>query len=179
MRAKHREAAAYGLGVLDDPEEFETHLDDCPRCRELLAGFDPVSEALAEAARLGYLPGGGSPSGGSPAPVGSGPPASGGSGSPAVDAPVRGGPAETGYPPRSDDAATRRRKPCVSGSRPDGDTGTFLLLGLGMAVTALRSTRPATARTWFAFAASIVSPAQVVAGTGGDLRDLPWRAGFQ
>lgn len=176
MRAKHREAAAYGLGVLDDPEEFETHLRDCPRCRELLAGFDPVSEALAEAARLGYLPGGGPPSGGSPA---SGAPVSVGSSPPGADAPVRGGPAERGYPPRSNDPAAHRRNPCASGSGPDGDAGTFPPPGLGMALTALRSARPATARTWFAFAASIVSPAQVVAGTGGDLRDLPWRAGFQ
>jgi hypothetical protein len=54
-----------------------------------------------------------------------------------------------------------------------------LLLGLGVAVTVGCAARPATARTWFASAASIVSPAQVVAGTGHDLRDLPWSAGFQ
>ncbi|GLY41799.1 hypothetical protein Amsp01_078220 [Amycolatopsis sp. NBRC 101858] len=222
MRSEHRDAAAYELGVLDDAEEFETHLAGCPRCRDLLTGFHPVSEALAEAARLGYLPVGGSPggdppiSGESPGPGSSaGSPASGGSdrdslavrgsaagdsadhgsltfrgsagagspplgGSPAADDPAPGGSARQrsgaagpGYPPPSDGAA-RRRKPCVF-SRRRGMAVGALLLGVAL----VHSARPAVARTWFASAASIVSPAQVVAGTGRDLRDLPWSAGFQ
>ncbi|WP_103353301.1 zf-HC2 domain-containing protein [Amycolatopsis sp. CA-128772] len=56
MRGRHGDAAAYGLGVLDDPEEFEAHLRGCARCRGRVAGFTPVAGALAEAARLGYLP---------------------------------------------------------------------------------------------------------------------------
>ncbi|WP_033263387.1 hypothetical protein [Amycolatopsis vancoresmycina] len=56
MRGRHADAAAYGLGVLDDPEEFEAHLLGCARCRGRVAGFGPVAGALAEAARLGYLP---------------------------------------------------------------------------------------------------------------------------
>ncbi|SEF36200.1 hypothetical protein SAMN05421837_109357 [Amycolatopsis pretoriensis] len=178
MKGKHREAAAYELGVLDDAEEFETHLRGCARCRELLEGFHPVSEALEAAARLGYLPRGGPPAGGLPASGEA--PDSGGSGSPASDGSFAGtvrqpGP---GYPAPSDGAA-RRRKPCSSSHRRGMATGALVLLALGVAVTAVRAARPATARTWFASAASIVSPAQVVAGTGHDLRDLPWSAGFQ
>ncbi|WIY03301.1 hypothetical protein QRX60_05425 [Amycolatopsis mongoliensis] len=191
MRGRHRDAAAYELGVLDDPEEFETHLRDCPRCRDLLTGFHPVSAALGEAARLGYLPGGGSPGGGPPVAGGSadagspasGPPAFGGS--PAAGDPAPGGSARQrsgvavpGYPPPSDGAA-RRRKPCVFTGRRGPAIGMLLLFALGVAVTIGCAARPATARTWFASAASIVSPAQVVAGTGHDLRDLPWSAGFQ
>ncbi|MEV7041323.1 hypothetical protein [Amycolatopsis sp. NPDC051061] len=228
MRGKHRDAAAYELGVLDDPEEFETHLDGCPRCRDLLTGLGPVTAALEEAARLGYLPGGGSPRGGPPVSGGSagagspalggsadhGSPASGGlagaglpvsggsagAGSPAFGGsagagsptsagaaehgsptlgrpPVSGSTADAGgsYPPPSDGAA-RRRKPCVFSDRRGPVIGALLL---GVAVTVVCAARPASARTWFASAASIVSPAQVVAGTGHDLRDLPWSAGFQ
>ncbi|WP_284747517.1 zf-HC2 domain-containing protein [Amycolatopsis sp. RTGN1] len=198
MRSEHRDAAAYELGVLDDAEEFESHLAGCPRCRDLLTGFHPVSAALAEAARLGYLPVGGSPGGGPP-PSG-GPPGSGGSaGAGSPDSPASGGPAAFGassagspapggsarqrsgaagpdYPPPSVGAA-RRRKPCVLTGR--WGPAVVLLLALGVAVTVGCAARPATARTWFASAASIVSPAQVVAGTGHDLRDLPWSAGFQ
>ncbi|WP_439376918.1 hypothetical protein [Amycolatopsis lexingtonensis] len=68
MRGKHRDAAAHGLGVLDDPAEFETHLRGCARCRVLVAGFRAVGEALAEADRLGFLPRGGSRPGGSAGP---------------------------------------------------------------------------------------------------------------
>ncbi|MEU4249251.1 hypothetical protein AB0F15_17750 [Amycolatopsis sp. NPDC026612] len=55
-RGRHGDAAAYGLGVHDDPEEFEAHLLGCARCRGRVAGFTPVAGALAEAVRLGYLP---------------------------------------------------------------------------------------------------------------------------
>jgi hypothetical protein len=191
MRGKHRDAAAYELGVLDDSEEFETHLRDCPRCRDLLAGFHPVSAALEEAARLGYLPGGGPPVSGAAPAFGSGDsagsPAFGSSAfsgslgadpAPGGSARQRSGAAGPGYPPPSDGAA-RRRKPCVFSGRRGPATGALLLLALGVAVTIVCAARPATARTWFATAASIVSPAQVVAGTGHDLRDLPWSAGFQ
>jgi hypothetical protein len=156
MRSEHRDAAAYELGVLDDAEEFETHLAGCPRCQELLTDFRPVSAALAEAARLGYLPGGGGP----PASTGSSP---------------RSGAAGPGYPPPGD-GATRRRKPCGFTGRA---ISSVLLLVVGVAVTVGCAARPATARTGSAVAASIVSPAQVVTGTGHDLRDLPWSAGFQ
>lgn len=149
MRGKHRDAAAYELGVLDDPEAFEAHLRDCVRCRDLLDGFRPVTAALARAARLGYLPGEG------------GPPSPGGS-----------------YPP-PDGGAARRRKACVFGSRRGSGAGTLLLLAFAVAVTAFCATRPATAGIRFASAACIVSPARLVAGTGHDLRDLPWSAGFQ
>jgi hypothetical protein len=56
MRGRRGDAAAYELGVHDDPEEFETHLLGCARCRGRVAGFTPVAGALAEAVRLGYLP---------------------------------------------------------------------------------------------------------------------------
>jgi hypothetical protein len=172
MRGKHRDAAAYELGVLDDPEEFETHLDGCPRCRDLLTGLGPVTAALEEAARLGYLPGGGSPRGGPPV---SGDPAADGSPATGDPAPADSVPrTDAGYPPPS-----RRRTPDVFTGRRGPATGALLLLALGVAVTVVCAARPASARTWFASAASIVSPAQVVAGTGHDLRDLPWSAGFQ
>ncbi|WP_290058089.1 hypothetical protein [Amycolatopsis solani] len=109
MTGKHRDAAAHGLGVLDDPAEFETHLRGCARCRVLVAEFRSVGEALAEADRLGYLPRGGS-----------------------------------GYP------------------LPDGGAA-----------------GPAEEKDRFASAASIVSPARVVARSGRAPRDLPWSAGFQ
>ncbi len=157
MRAEHRAAAAYELGVLDDAEEFETHLRGCPRCRELLVELHPVAEALEAAVRLGYLPGGGSPGG---------------------PAATRERPADRGYPPPGDGAA-RGPEPGGFSGRRGMATGALVLLALGVAVTTARAARPATARAWFATAASIVSPAQVVAGTGRDLRDPPWRAGFQ
>jgi hypothetical protein len=198
MRGKHRDAAAYELGVLDDPEEFETHLGDCARCRDLLTGFHPVSAALEEAARLGYLPGDGPPRGGPPVSGGSagaGSRGSSGSGGSADHGPSsfasstdsgsrgsggsarqRSGAAGPSYPPPGEGVD---RKPCVFTGRRGTATGALLLLALGVAVTIVCAARPAVARTWFASAASIVSPAQVVAGTGRDLRDLPWSAGFQ
>ncbi|MEV4149589.1 zf-HC2 domain-containing protein [Amycolatopsis sp. NPDC049691] len=178
MRAEHRAAAAYELGVLDDAEEFETHLRGCPRCRELLAEFHPVSEALEAAVRLGYLPGGGPPAG-EAAASGAGLPAMGGSA--AGGDPASGGAVprpEADYPAPSGGAA-RGRKPSVFSRRRGMAAGALLLLALGAASMAARAARPATARTWFASAASIVSPAQIVAGTGRDLRDPPCRAGFQ
>lgn len=51
----HVDAAAYGLGVLDDPAQFEEHLMECARCRAAVAGFAPVAGSLALARRLGYL----------------------------------------------------------------------------------------------------------------------------
>ncbi|MGW3998643.1 hypothetical protein ACWEF6_34580 [Amycolatopsis sp. NPDC004772] len=56
MSGRKGDTAAYGLGVHDDPEEFEAHLRNCARCRRRVAGFTPVAGALAEAVRLGYLP---------------------------------------------------------------------------------------------------------------------------
>ena len=126
MRGPHGDAAAYGLGVLDDPEPFEAHLRECARCRVRVAEFRSVTGALAQAVRLGYLPGGG---------------------------------------------AARRRKSCGPGS--------LLLLALGVGVTALCATGTAGGKDRFAAAASIVSPAQVVAGTGAHLRDLPRPAGLK
>ncbi len=152
MKGKHRDAAAYELGVLDDPEEFETHLAGCPRCRDLLTGLGPVTAALEEAARLGYLPGGGGP------PVSGGP---AGAGSADHGSPASGDPAGAGDPVPGGSA---RQRSDAGGSYPPPGAG---------------AARPASARTRFASAASIVSPAQVVAGTGDDLRDLPWSAGFQ
>ncbi|MEV6874044.1 hypothetical protein [Amycolatopsis sp. NPDC051128] len=153
----HRDAAAYGLGVLDDPGAFEAHLSGCAHCRVLVAEFRSVTGALTQASQLGYLPWGLTPDPGQEA----GP-----------------GPSES-YPPPPGKGAVRRRKSCaVRGSRGSA-AGPLLLLVLGMAVTALSAARPATTRTRFASTASIVSPAQVVAGTGAKLRDLPWRAGFK
>ncbi|MGK3205619.1 hypothetical protein [Amycolatopsis sp. MEPSY49] len=182
MRAEHRAAAAYQLGVLDDAEEFETHLRGCPRCRDLLAELHPVAEALEAAVRLGYLPGGGSPGGGAPGSGGSpgaGFPALGGSstdGDLAPDGTVRQ--PDAGYPAPSGGAA-RHRKAGGFSRRRGMAAGALLLLALGATSMVARAARPATARAWFATAASIVSPAQVVPGTGRDLRDPPWRAGFQ
>ncbi|MEU8636764.1 hypothetical protein AB0C38_31725 [Amycolatopsis sp. NPDC048633] len=184
MKGKHRDAAAYELGVLDDPEEFETHLGDCARCRDLLTGFHPVTAALEEAARLGYLPGGGSPRGGPPVSGGSAGTGSRGSGASVDHGPssfgsapaFEAGSSRPSYPPPSGGAG---RKPCVFTGRRGPAAGALLLLVLGVAVTIGCAARPAVARTWFASTASIVSPAQVVAGTGHDLRDLPWSAGFQ
>lgn len=47
---RHRgdDVAAYALGALepDEAEAFRRHLADCPECREELAGFEHVTEAL-------------------------------------------------------------------------------------------------------------------------------------
>jgi anti-sigma factor RsiW len=132
----HRDAAAYGLGVLDDPGEFEAHLSGCARCRVRVAEFRSVTGALAQAVRLGYLPPG--------------------------------------------DGTAPRRKSCrFGGRRPGSATGTLLLVALAIGVTALCTTGPAFGRDRFATAASIVSPAQVVAGTGAHLRYLPRSAGYR
>ncbi|MFI5590480.1 hypothetical protein ACIA5G_35925 [Amycolatopsis sp. NPDC051758] len=178
MRRKHCEAAAYGLGVLDDAEEFEEHLRGCARCRVRVAEFRSVTGALARAARLGYLPlrGPGGPGPGAfaeaghPAPEGLPDRAGVTGGSP------DGGVAGSGYPAPADGAA-RRRKPCVFTGRRGSAAGALLLLAV--AETALGAARPATGEIGSASAACIVSPAQVVAGTACDLRDLPWSAGFQ
>jgi len=55
-KGPHRDAAAYGLGVLDNSGKFEEHLRGCARCRRIVAEFAPVSAALGRAVRLGYLP---------------------------------------------------------------------------------------------------------------------------
>lgn len=135
MRGRKGDAAAYGLGVHEDPEEFETHLLGCARCRSRVAGLAPVAGALAEAVRLGYLPPG-------------------------------------------DGAAGRRKPSGVEGRRGMG-AGPLLLLVLGVAATTLSAARPASGKIRFASTASIVSPGQVVAGTGSAPRCLPWSAGFQ
>ncbi|MEA5365667.1 hypothetical protein VA596_39505 [Amycolatopsis sp., V23-08] len=132
----HEDAAAYGLGVLDDPGEFEAHLSGCARCRVRVAEFRSVTGALAQAVRLGYLPPG--------------------------------------------DGTAPRRKSCLfGGRRPGSATGTLLLVALAIGVTALCAPGPACGKDRSATAASMVSPAQVVAGTGAHLRDLPRSAGFQ
>ncbi|WP_410623128.1 hypothetical protein [Amycolatopsis sp. cmx-8-4] len=132
----HRDAAAYGLGVLDDPGEFETHLSGCARCRVRVAEFRSVTGALARAAELGYLPPG--------------------------------------------DGTAPRRKSCrFGGRRPGSATGTLLLLALGVGVTALCATGATFGKDGFATAASIVSPARFVAGTGAHLRVLPRSAGYR
>ncbi|MGW4064419.1 hypothetical protein ACWEGE_39455 [Amycolatopsis sp. NPDC004747] len=135
MSGRKGEAAAYGLGVHDDPEEFEAHLLGCARCRGRVAGFTPVAGALAEAVRLGYLAPG--------------------------------------------DGAARRRKPAGAAGLRGPAAGPLLLLTLGVATMALCAARPAPGKIRFASAASIVSPGQVVAGTGRAPRCLPWSAGFQ
>ncbi|GHG35289.1 MULTISPECIES: hypothetical protein [Amycolatopsis] len=155
MSGRKGEAAAYGLGVHDDPEEFEAHLRGCARCRGRVAGFTPVAGALAEAVRLGYLPPG--------------------------------------------DGAARRRKSAGAAALRGPAAGPLLLLALGVAATTLAGVRvaeppargeaadamafcghrPAVGKIRFATAASIVSPGQVVAGTGSGPRSLPWSAGFQ
>ncbi|WP_328444707.1 hypothetical protein [Amycolatopsis sp. NBC_00438] len=135
-KGAHRDAAAYGLGVLDDPAEFEAHLDGCARCRVRVAEFRSVSGALARAAELGYLPPG--------------------------------------------DGTARRRKSCrFGGQRPGSATGTLVLLASGVVVTALCAWGAAFGKDGFAASASIVSPAQVVAGTGAHLRVLPRSAGYR
>ncbi|WP_410607896.1 hypothetical protein [Amycolatopsis sp. lyj-109] len=135
MRGRKGEAAAYGLGVHDDPEEFEAHLRGCARCQGRVDRFTPVTGALAEAVRLGYLPPG--------------------------------------------DGAARRRKSAGSTALRGPVAGPLLLLALGVAAMALCAHRPAVGKVRFATAASIVSPGQVVAGTGRGPRSLPWSAGFQ
>jgi hypothetical protein len=135
MRERKGDAAAYGLGVHDDPEEFEAHLLGCARCRTRVAGFTPVAGALAEAVRLGYLPPG--------------------------------------------DGAARRRKSAGAAALRGPAAGPLLLLALGAAAMALCAARQAPGTIRFASAASIVSPGQVVAGTGRAPRCLPWSAGFQ
>ncbi|MEU4525557.1 hypothetical protein AB0F52_43395 [Amycolatopsis sp. NPDC024027] len=135
MRERKGDAAAYGLGVHDDPEEFEAHLLGCARCRGRVSGFAPVAGALAEAVRLGYLPPG--------------------------------------------DGAARRRKSAGAAALRGPVAGPLLLLALGVATMALCGAGPVAGRTRFASTASIVSPGQVVAGTGRGPRCLPWSAGFQ
>ncbi|MEV7091238.1 hypothetical protein AB0M80_00205 [Amycolatopsis sp. NPDC051045] len=135
MRGRRGDAAAYELGVHDDPEEFETHLLGYARCRDRAAGLTPVAGALAEAVRLGYLPPG--------------------------------------------DGAAGRPKPAEAGARRGPVAGPLLLLALGVAATAFCAARPATGKIRFASPASIVSPGQVVAGTGSAPRCLPCSAGFQ
>lgn len=165
MRGRRRDSAAFGLGVLDDAAEFEAHLRGCARCRERVAGFEPVAAALAEAARLGYLP-------------------IGGSGPRVVDVPTERRQPISGHSARATTSryptpvtgAARRRKPGVF-SGPLGSA--LLVLALAAAVLGLCAARPAGGGIRFASAACIVSPAPVVAGTGRDLRDLPWPTGFQ
>lgn len=135
MRGRRGDAAAYGLGVHDDPEGFEAHLLGCARCQGRVSGFTPVAGALAEAVRLGYLPPG--------------------------------------------DGAARRRKSAGAAALRGPAAGPLLLLALGVATMALCAARPATGKIRFASTASIVSPGQVVAGTGRGPRCLPWSAGFQ
>jgi hypothetical protein len=135
LRERKGDAAAYGLGVHDDPEEFEAHLLGCARCRGRVSGFAPVAGALAEAVRLGYLPPG--------------------------------------------DGAARRRKSSGAAVLRGPVAGPLLLLTLGVATMALCGAGPVAGRTRFASTASIVSPGQVVAGTGRGPRCLPWSAGFQ
>ncbi|MEV5720143.1 hypothetical protein AB0L41_40190 [Amycolatopsis mediterranei] len=135
MSGRKGDAAAYGLGVHDDPEEFEAHLLGCARCRGRVSGFTPVAGALAEAVRLGYLPPG--------------------------------------------DGVARRRKSAGAAALRGPAAGPLLLLALGVATMALCAARPAPEKIRFASAASIVSPGQVVAGTGRGPRCLPWSAGFQ
>jgi len=74
MRGRHADAAAYGLGVLDDPEAFERHLLRCARCRARVTGFGPVAGALAEAVRLGWVSRTGSPGSYPPPGDGTAPP---------------------------------------------------------------------------------------------------------
>ena len=83
-----------------------------------------------------------------------------------------------GYLPPGDGAA-RRRKSAGSAALRGPATGPLLLLALGVAARALCGHRPAVGKSRFASAASIVSPGQVVAGTGNAPRYLPWPAGFQ
>ncbi|MET8999606.1 hypothetical protein [Amycolatopsis sp. Hca4] len=135
MKGRKGDAAAYGLGVHEDPEGFEAHLRGCARCRSRVAGFTPVTGALAEAVRLGYLPPG--------------------------------------------EGSARRRKPAGPAALQGPTAGPLVLLALGVAAMALCAHRPSAGKIRVASAASIVSPGQVVAGTGRAPRSLPWSAGFQ
>jgi anti-sigma factor RsiW len=131
----HRDAAAYGLGVLDDFEEFEAHLPECARCRRTVAEFRSVTTALERAVRLGYLPPG-------------------------------------------DGTAGRPKSSCPLGcDRLRTGAGKLLVLALCLAATI--TVFPALARARIGSAADIVSPGQVVAGTGAAPRALPRSAGFQ
>ncbi|MEC3982814.1 hypothetical protein [Amycolatopsis sp. H20-H5] len=62
-RKKHRDVAAYALGSLADPAEFEKHLAGCLRCRRELGAFGEVNDSLRRAVRLGYLTPGDGPTG--------------------------------------------------------------------------------------------------------------------
>ncbi|MGW3958693.1 hypothetical protein ACWED2_02655 [Amycolatopsis sp. NPDC005003] len=175
MSGRKGDAAAYGLGVHDDPDEFEAHLLGCARCRGRVAGFTPVAGALADAVRLGYLP----PGDGAARRRKS-------AGAAALRGPAAGpllllalGVATTTI------AGVRVAEPPARGEAADVTT----LAGVRVAeppargeaadVTTLCGARPATGKIRFASAASIVSPGQVVAGTGRTPRCLPWSAGFQ
>jgi anti-sigma-K factor RskA len=52
------DVAAYALGALEpeDAETFRRHLADCPQCREELAGFEQVTEALPPAGAVYAVP---------------------------------------------------------------------------------------------------------------------------
>ncbi|MGW1884661.1 anti-sigma factor family protein [Streptomyces sp. NPDC001970] len=55
LRERHRDVAAYALGVLDpsDAFRFEEHLSECVLCAVRLADFTPAASALAELAGPG------------------------------------------------------------------------------------------------------------------------------
>ncbi|MGW2564590.1 anti-sigma factor family protein [Streptomyces sp. NPDC001514] len=63
LRERHRDVAAYALGVLDpsDAFRFEEHLSECVLCAVRLADFTPVASALAELAGPGRPDGAGAP----------------------------------------------------------------------------------------------------------------------
>ncbi|MGW5743395.1 hypothetical protein [Amycolatopsis sp. NPDC003861] len=175
MSGRKGDTAAYGLGVHDDPEEFEAHLRNCARCRRRVAGFTPVAGALAEAVRLGYLP----PGDGAARRRKS------------ADSAARRGPAAGPLlllalgVAATTLAGVRVAEPPARGEAADVTT----LAGVRVAeppargeaayVTALCAHRPVVGKIRFASPASIVSPGQVVAGTGRAPRSLPWSAGFQ
>jgi anti-sigma-K factor RskA len=52
------DVAAYALGALepDEAEAFRRHLADCPECRQELAGFEQVTEALPPASSRYEVP---------------------------------------------------------------------------------------------------------------------------
>jgi anti-sigma-K factor RskA len=52
------DVAAYALGALepDEAEAFRRHLADCPECRQELAGFEQVTEALPPASARYEVP---------------------------------------------------------------------------------------------------------------------------